>query len=270
MSNLFEISHLKCSYDRTVENAVLTIDHLVIPQGKVVFFVGPSGIGKSTILETLGLMNNTIAETEIFLYDGISLHSLWQQDDDSLSAFRRENFSFIFQQCNLMQNFSALENVVAPALIQCKDSAKAYKDAEDLLRQMEVLDGSLSCDRPVYEFSGGQQQRIAFARAILPDFKVLFGDEPTGNLDPGSADTLMRILMDSVHGKKATAIIVSHDMKLATAYADVIVRVYRKDGHGMIDSSSVLERRGDAWSTGESSSALATRLIDELSSKNEK
>lgn len=228
MENIFDIQNLKCSYKKTGEvrpsDLVLEIDSLQIPKGKVVFFVGPSGVGKSTILETLGFMNKTIVSVDTFNYCGQDVKSVWEWDDNKISGFRNSEFSFVFQQCNLMDNFTAYENVMATALIQGMDWNEARKKTHHVL---ELLELPANEDRPIYEYSGGQRQRLAFARAILPTFNVIFGDEPTGNLDPKTAENLMELLTTVVRKENASAIIVSHDMHLAIDYADMIVQIQR-------------------------------------------
>ena len=251
MENIFEIQNLKCSYKKTGEihpnDMVLEIDSLLIPKGKVVFFVGPSGVGKSTILETLGFMNKTIVSVDTFNYCGQDVKSVWEWDDNKISDFRNSEFSFVFQQCNLMDNFTAYENVMATALIQGMNWNEARKKTHHVLELMQLPANE---DRPIYEYSGGQRQRLAFARAILPTFNVIFGDEPTGNLDPKSAENLMELLTSVVRKENASAIIVSHDMHLAVDYADMIVQIQRvaieaeEEKHkGLINASSFYEKQ---------------------------
>lgn len=251
MENIFEIQNLKCSYRKTGEihpnDMVLEIDSLQIPKGKVVFFVGPSGVGKSTILETLGFMNKTIVSVDTFNYCGQDVKNVWEWDDNKISDFRNSEFSFVFQQCNLMDNFTAYENVMATALIQGMNWNEARKKTHHVLELMELPANE---DRPIYEYSGGQRQRLAFARAILPTFNVIFGDEPTGNLDPKTAENLMEVLTSVVRKENASAIIVSHDMHLAVDYADMIVQIQRvpidgeKEKHkGLINASSFYEKQ---------------------------
>jgi len=257
MQLLFDIQNMKCSYKKTgaaQSDIVLEIDSLKIPKGKVVFFVGPSGIGKSTILETLGFMNQTVASVNKFEYNGMDVKDIWKWDDGKISSFRNKEFSFIFQQCNLMQNFTAYENIMATALIQGSSKEEARVLANKVLKLMDLPANE---DRPIYQYSGGQQQRLAFARAILPQFKVLFGDEPTGNLDVKSAENLMKVLIDAIKERQASAIIVSHDMHLAVNYADMIVQIHRvsrdaeKVGvehyYGLIDGASIYENDGSEW-----------------------
>lgn len=254
---IYDIQGMNCSYKQSgavPSDIVLEIDSLKIPKGKVIFFVGPSGIGKSTILETLGFMNKTIASVSKFYYDGNDVRDIWKWEDKKISDFRNKEFSFIFQQCNLMQNFTAYENVMATALIQDTPKDVARRQTNELLKLMGLPSNE---DRPIYQYSGGQQQRLAFARAILPHFKVLFGDEPTGNLDVKSAENLMKVLIDAIKAKNASAIIVSHDMHLAVTYADMIVQIQRITGtegngvehsYGLINEKSIYEKKASLWS----------------------
>lgn len=277
MEYIFDIKDMKCSYKKTgalQSDIVLEIDNLKIPQGKVVFFVGPSGIGKSTILETLGFMNKTVSSVSKFDYVGKDISDIWNWEDEKISAFRNKEFSFIFQQCNLMQNFSAYENVMATALIQGTSREEARKLTNNVLKLMDLPSNE---DRPIYQYSGGQQQRLAFARAILPQFKVLFGDEPTGNLDVKSAENLMTVLIDAIKERQASAIIVSHDMHLAVNYADMIVQIQRvsRDSeqigvehyYGLINDASIYEKDGAKWlHCGKvfSNDALYAKLMEEI------
>lgn len=258
---LFSIRTLRCSYDKDyregISKVVLEINNLTIPRGKKVFIVGESGIGKSTILETLGMMNNTIVPStgSSFLFydtDGAEtdLAALWnKKKEKQLSDFRLRNYSFIFQSTNLMRNFTAFENVAFTRMLQGYPRFQSFqrtRQALDLLGLEHVGE-----DRMAHELSGGQQQRLAFARAILPDFTVLFGDEPTGNLDGENAVRVMQILtqkLDDLGG--ASAIIVSHDMHLAVTFADVIVKIRKevrpapddkaeKVAYGVIDDTCI-------------------------------
>ena len=244
---IFNLKKVDCAYGNGP--IVLHIKELCIEQGQMVFVVGPSGIGKSTILETLGLMNNTIKSVDVFEYNGIDMRGAWVWSDNKLSDFRNKEYSFIFQSTNLMHNFTAYENVMITALLQGKTELEARKQTKEVLKKMKL---PYDVDRPIYEYSGGQQQRMAFARAVLPDFNVLFGDEPTGNLDAHSANNLMKILSEEVYHRGATAIIVSHDMQLAVDYADMIVMIRkeeREDGtcYGVIDEKSICIKSEGKW-----------------------
>lgn len=250
LENIYEIENLKCSYDG--KKLVLHIEHLNIPKGKIVFFVGKSGIGKSTILETLGFMNNTIVDVSRFVYNGNDVRRAWNWKDKVLSGFRNREFSFVFQQNNLMPNFSAYENVMITAMIQGMPYEEARQATEKILRDRDGLDLPVE-DRPISSYSGGQRQRLAFARAILPNFSVLFGDEPTGNLDARSANDLMRVLLEIVRKKQSTAIIVSHDIQLAVEYSDMIVHIQEKKRetgngfYGVINDKCIYSKQNGNW-----------------------
>lgn len=233
---LYEIKNLQCTYDRHYiegkSKIVLRINHLVIPRGKKIFIVGESGIGKSTILEVLGMMNNTIVpnDSTIFKFyeennNPSDLLTMWKNnDDDELSDFRKKHFNFIFQSTNLMRNFTAFENISITRMLQGYSQDEAFAKTRKVMADLglEHIDES----RMAQELSGGQQQRLAFARAIIPDFTVLFGDEPTGNLDADNARNAMKLLSDKLNEKQgSSAIIVSHDMRLAIDFADVIIKI---------------------------------------------
>lgn len=247
--NYFEIENLKCSYNK--KDIVLEIEHLEIPRGCVVFIVGESGCGKSTILETLGLMNNTLYQPDtitkfLFMPDGhhdIDCRHIWQSSNKVLSDIRKRYFSFIFQQTNLMKNFTIEQNACLPQLI--KENRSDRKNYEDLLQTVGLEQIIQERKNNVGELSGGQQQRLAFVRAFMPSFQILFGDEPTGNLDPCNADKLMQLTAGEIHKSQTkTAIIVSHTPELYNKYADIIIEIHKKThvngkSYGLIDHQSV-------------------------------
>ncbi len=272
MSKLFEIENLSCSYDKNyrqgVSKVVLEIKKLEVPRGKKVFIVGESGIGKSTILETLGMMNNTIVpegEPKFLFYESedkpVDLAGLWNQTDKELSAFRLRHFNFIFQSTNLMRNFTAYENIALTRMLQGYSQESSFEKTYQVLTELGL--GHIDSTRMAQELSGGQQQRLAFARAILPDFTVLFGDEPTGNLDSDNAVKAMELLSNKLTQMEgSSAIIVSHDMHLAATFADVIIKI-RKEGrksstvqdeityYGVIDDACVFVQNDGRWTNGE-------------------
>lgn len=280
MDKLYEIENLRCSYDKKykegISRVVLEIAHLVIPKGKKVFIVGESGIGKSTILETLGMMNNTIVpggSTRFVFYEGdrvVNLKNMWTEKDKVLSDFRLKHYSFIFQSTNLMKNFTAYENIAFTRMLQEYSRFSCFQLTKQVLSDLglEHIDEM----RMAQELSGGQQQRLAFARAILPEFTVLFGDEPTGNLDAENAVRVMEILTAKLDEKKqASAIIVSHDMHLAVTFADIIIKIrkcvrpkkHEEDEditYGVIDESCVYrpsEPDHTTWTNGTDSYATS-------------
>ena len=274
MNKLFEIADLRCSYDNDyregVSKVVLEIKDLVLPKGRKVFIVGESGIGKSTILEVLGLMNNTIVadqNTRFLFYDNdgkaVDLMDLWNRnDDDELSQFRLKHFNFIFQSTNLMRNFTAYENIALTRMLQGYSQQEAFEKASKTLADLGL--GQITEDRMAHELSGGQQQRLAFARAILPDFTVLFGDEPTGNLDSDNAVKAMELLSGKLNELEgSSAVIVSHDMHLSVTFADIIIKIRKEERvmedvkdevvyYGVIDKNCIFLPSEDrkTWSNG--------------------
>ena len=144
---LFTIENLRCSYEHPYQEStsrvVLEIQHLQLDRGVKVFIVGESGIGKSTILETLGMMNNTIVPDDLtrFLFHGlegkdIDLCSLWKAGDKALSDFRQKEYSFIFQSTNLMRNFTAFENVAYTRMLQGYSKQECYGRTRQVLASL--------------------------------------------------------------------------------------------------------------------------------------
>lgn len=274
MSKLFEIQNLRCSYDKNyregLSKVVLEIEHLAIPRGKKIFIVGESGIGKSTILETLGMMNNTIVPgdpTRFVFFETpekeLDLQGLWKKRDKVLSDFRLKYYSFLFQNTNLMHNFTAFENIAFTRMLQGFSRFSCFKRTRQILDDLGL--DHVDEKRMSQELSGGQQQRLAFARAIIPDFTVLFGDEPTGNLDAENAVRVMEILTNKLNEHEdASAIIVSHDMHLAVSFADVIIKIRKairprlheddeEISYGVIDDTCLYSPLGDDrshWTNG--------------------
>lgn len=254
MDIVFKIKDISCSYDP--ENTILEIKELDIKRGGLYFFIGSSGVGKSTLLETLGLMNNTVHKSvgEISYYkeDGmkIDLRSIWRESDDFISNFRQHEYSFIFQNTNLMPHFTAGENMMYTMLIEGKPYQEAELKVKELMEQVGLPIDLF--DRPIFNISGGQRQRLAFVRAFVSEFNVLFGDEPTGNLDPHTAYTLMSILKSHIKMNNKTAIIVSHDIQLASNFADGIFCLTKKENDfgksmGLIGKNNYLENSSSGW-----------------------
>jgi ABC-type lipoprotein export system ATPase subunit len=236
------------------------LDELEIPAGRLVFVIGKSGVGKSTLLETLGLMNRTIVahpDTSLVMHntqgEEIELKDCWDWTNERLSHFRREHFSFIFQQTNLMPNFSAGENMAISLLIDGCSFAEAKREVLSVMDKLSLPRAIF--DKKVTEISGGQRQRLAFVRAITSRFTVLFGDEPTGNLDPLTAEKLLTVLKDLVDEKNRTIVLVSHDLNLAAKFADYIMPItpaYDLHGNvfGNIVKNNIVKRSESGWIDG--------------------
>lgn len=231
MRNIFTIKNLDAGY--LPGKSVLQIEQLNLPKNKLVFLVGKSGIGKSTLLELLGLMNNTLlsnGRTKLQFQQkegSVNYTQLWSGTQNNLSAFRNQNFSFIFQNENLMHNFSAGENICFAQMIQGRSFEEAKTIATNLMDKLSIEKNKF--DAGISAFSGGQRQRLSFIRAISTDYSVLFGDEPTGNLDWQNAQNLMTVLKQDMTEKNAAAIIVSHHIDLAMAFADQIILITEKE-----------------------------------------
>jgi len=245
--NIFSLQNIEAAYKQN--KPVLFIDNLQIKKGKMVFLLGKSGIGKSTFLELLGLMNNTIRlNSSLNFYNNNKAYDyrkVWKYNSTRLAQFRNQFFSFIFQNENLMENFTAGENICFTQMMQGKTFAEAKNISLALMEKMEIEHDKFNAK--ISEFSGGQKQRLSFIRAIAVDYKVLFGDEPTGNLDGQNANNLMQVLKDDMQTKDASALIVSHQIELALEFADqVILFSEKKDGnrvYGEIKAENIFEKQ---------------------------
>ncbi len=251
MQPAFNIKNLTCSY--LANQPVLKIDELTIEKGKLVFILGVSGIGKSTFIETLGLMNETIVNTsgtELAFYPkdtAIEMKDSWAKSNDEMAFFRNQHFSFIFQNTNLMPNFTAGENMCISQLIKGKTIVEAKPKVQEIMKELNLP--AEVFDKKITELSGGQRQRLAFVRAITADFSVLFGDEPTGNLDQDTAFRLMNMLKKNLQKHQSTGIIVSHDIDLSIAFADQIILLTPHEIHsyGIVDLEKIIYRTNNKF-----------------------
>ena len=174
---------------------------------ETVAIVGASGAGKSTLLQILGTLS-TPDSGSLFI-DGQDVLRL---SGDALSAFRGRRIGFVFQAHHLLPEFTALENVMIPALIAGRKRQEAQKDAAALLERVGV---SARAGHKPSELSGGEQQRVAIARAIINRPAVLFADEPTGNLDSVTRQEIHKLFFDLRDATGQTIVIVTHDPALA-------------------------------------------------------
>ena len=175
--------------------------------GEVVAIMGPSGAGKSTLLQILGTLSTPDAGSLVI--DGADVLHLSQK---ALSAFRNSRIGFVFQAHHLLPEFSALENVMIPALIGGVDTKTARERAQELLQTVGLQERT--AHKPS-ELSGGEQQRVAIARALMNRPAILLADEPTGNLDSRTKEEIHRLFFDLRKQLGQTVIIVTHDPGLA-------------------------------------------------------
>lgn len=199
--------HISKSYG---DLQVLKDVSLTIKKGEVVSIVGPSGAGKTTLLQILGTLDTPNAKEDAFL--GINNQSLLNYNHKELSKFRNQHIGFIFQFHQLLPEFTAVENVCIPAYIAKKSKAEAEARAKELL---DFLGLSHRHNHKPNELSGGEQQRVAVARALMNKPSLILADEPSGNLDTESAENLHELFFKLRDEFGQTLIIVTHNEELA-------------------------------------------------------
>jgi len=183
---------------------------LHIKKGEIVSIVGASGAGKTTLLQILGTLDKPTVENEIELR--INDEDILTMNDKTLSKFRNLNLGFIFQFHQLLPEFTALENVCIPAFIANKSKQETEIEAEKLLTYLGL---SHRMNHKPNELSGGEQQRVAVARALINKPAIIFADEPSGNLDTASAENLHQLFFKLRDELGQTFVIVTHNEELA-------------------------------------------------------
>jgi lipoprotein-releasing system ATP-binding protein len=183
-----------------------TVD-ATIEGGEIVAVVGPSGSGKSTLLSVLGLLDQPTAGH--VLYDGVDLRSA---REDVIEEFRNRHVGFVFQFHHLLPEFTALENVMMPAIIAGLSMKESRRRAAALLERVGLTE---RMDHAPGEISGGEQQRVALARALVMRPRLVLADEPTGNLDPETGEAIHDLLLELNRELGTTLIVATHNMDLA-------------------------------------------------------
>lgn len=180
---------------------------LTIYKGEVVSIVGPSGAGKTTLLQIMGTLDK--ADAGLVFINGVEVNRLKEKE---LSAFRNKQIGFVFQFHQLLPEFTALENVMIPALIGGTSSSEAMRRAKETLDMMGLAERA--SHKPA-ELSGGEKQRVAVARALINRPAVIFADEPSGSLDTRNKEELHQLFFDLRERLGQTFVIVTHDEGLA-------------------------------------------------------
>jgi lipoprotein-releasing system ATP-binding protein len=206
-------SYITKSSDKAIlSQQVLKKLSLELYRGELLAIMGPSGVGKSTLLYILGSLDKPDSGNIELYIDGIN-YNYSAMNDDALSRFRNKEIGFVFQFHHLLPEFTALENVMIPAMIKGSSYKEASIEAENLLVEVKVE--IVRYKKPT-ELSGGEQQRVAIARALINQPKIIFADEPTGNLDAKNAENVLNILLNLQQKYSITFIITTHSQDVAS------------------------------------------------------
>ena len=207
--DILRLKGINKAYNRGLDGEVTVLKglDLAIAPAQVVALIAPSGAGKSTLLHIAGLLDT--ADSGQLEIDGVNMCGL---DGKARTVLRRQDIGFIYQFHHLLPEFSALENIVIPQLANNVAPAQARDYAMDLLAKVGIADRA--GHRPA-ALSGGEQQRVAFCRALANRPKLLLADEPTGNLDPATSDTVFTMLLELVRDTGLSALIATHNIDLA-------------------------------------------------------
>ena len=226
--NIITIKNLSKVY-RVGAEKVKALDNinLQIKRGEICCILGTSGSGKSTLLNQLAGLEKPTSGSVFIGKTNISRLS-----EDQLAGFRQKYIGFVFQSYNLIPSMSATENVAMPLLFRGVAHSKREREALSMLKKVGL---SNRARHKPSEMSGGQQQRVGIARAFVAKPKIVFADEPTGNLDSKTTLEVMRLLIEMSHQNGITFILVTHDNELAR-YADRIITI--KDGHVIGDETN--------------------------------
>lgn len=205
---IYQMIKTQSIYKKYGSVEVLKGINLQIAKGEIVSIVGDSGAGKTTLLHILGTLD--VADSGSLEIDGQDISQL---NEKKMAAFRNKNIGFVFQFHHLLPEFTALENVCMPAWIGGKsNSSQLTKNAKEIF---ELLNLSHRLEHKPSELSGGEQQRVAVARALINNPKVIFADEPSGNLDSKNAEDLHNLFFELRNKFEQTFVIVTHNTELA-------------------------------------------------------
>jgi lipoprotein-releasing system ATP-binding protein len=213
---LVEIRDLERSFETGAERVdVLSGLDLDIAEGDRIAIVGQSGVGKSTFLHILGTLDRPTAGVVRFRGEDVFARSR-----EALAALRGRFLGFVFQFHHLLPEFSAIENVMMPGLIQGQSQDEMRPRAERMLRDVDLAH---RLDHAVGKLSGGERQRVAVARALVLDPPLVLADEPTGNLDPATGDQVAELLFEMNRTRGTTLVVVTHSKRMAEQLGRVLV-----------------------------------------------
>ena len=206
--NILVLSNISKSYRQGSEYITIFDNfNLTVDKGEFISIVGPSGSGKTTLLNLVGLIDS-IDQGEILLNAKI----ISNQNSNEKSEVRRNNFGFIYQNYNLFDNFSAIENITLPLILRGEAKDVAFEKADEL---MNIFDISHRKSHFPNSLSGGEQQRVAIARALINKPDIVIADEPTGNLDHENSVNVFKYLIDYIESEKMTLIMATHNQEWA-------------------------------------------------------
>ena len=217
---ILKADNIKKTYTKSAgkELPVLKDVTLNLNKGEFVALMGPSGVGKSTLLHILVSLDKPDSGEIALSINGDSFHYS-KMSDSQLSKVRNNHIGFVFQFHHLLPEFTSLENVMMPALINGKSFSIAEKKAKELLEQVGVIE---RYNHKPSELSGGEQQRVAIARALINEPSIMFADEPTGNLDSANAASILDLIISIRKERQLTILIATHSSQIANASERII------------------------------------------------
>ena len=221
MGIILTIENISKSYQSSKKNTIKVLKSISfeIEENKISVIVGASGAGKSTLLHLLGGLDRP-DDGKVFYEQ----KNIFEFNNEKLARFRNENMGFVFQFHHLLPEFTSAENVAIPQMIKGSSLKHALENSRPLLTMVGLSDRA---DHKPAELSGGEQQRVAVARALANDPKIIFADEPTGNLDSANSESIHKLLFELRDNFNKTFVIVTHNPELMKL-ADVIFEI--KDG----------------------------------------
>ncbi len=221
---VLELRGICKGYNHGRPNEIRVLDHvdLSLNKGETTALVAPSGAGKSTLLHIAGLLD-TADQGQVILGG----HSVSDANDRKRTKLRRQDIGFVYQFHHLLPEFSAIENIILPQLANGTSDRDATAHAKTLLGMVGLTKRG---DHRPSQLSGGEQQRVAFCRALANNPRVLLADEPTGNLDQTTSDQVFDVLLDVVRETGLTALIATHNPELAAR----MTRQVRLDNHKLV------------------------------------